>query len=329
MSSCMQEVSRLLSINRLTTTPYHPICNRLVERFNGTLKKMLRRLCSEQPRQWHRFINPLLFAYREAPQEATGFSPFELLYGRTVRGPVQILKELWTKETDVPEVKTSYQYVLELRERLVDTMKIALEELKRSQSKNKRLYDRGAKRRAFQVGAKVLILLPSDNNKLLLQWRGSFVVERCGNGNNYEVEVNKRIKTYHVSMLKPYFERNSDVESFGKTTTEPEENKTIQASVDIAGNHAGSNSEVRESDSYDDKTSVDEEELLELGSHSQNETLRDVKLGLGLTKSQEENVWQVVGAYDSVFTDVPGKSNVIQHQITLTDSTPIRSKPYP
>ena len=67
VSSCMKEVSRLLSINRLTTTPYHPISNGLVERFNGTLKKMLRRLCSEQPRQWHRFINPLLFAYREAP----------------------------------------------------------------------------------------------------------------------------------------------------------------------------------------------------------------------------------------------------------------------
>ena len=107
VSSCMQEVSRLLSINRLTTTPYHPICNGLVKRFNRTLKKMVRRLCSEQPRQWHRFINPLLFVYREAPLETTGFSPFKLLCGRTVRGLVQILKKLWTKETDAPEVKTS------------------------------------------------------------------------------------------------------------------------------------------------------------------------------------------------------------------------------
>ena len=57
---------------------------------------------------------------------------------------------------------------------------------------------------------------------LLLQWRGPFVVERCGNGNNYGVEVNKRIKTYHVNMLKPYFERKSDVKSFGDTTTELE-----------------------------------------------------------------------------------------------------------
>ena len=247
-----------------------------------------------------------MFAYREVSQEATGFSPFELLYGRTVRGPVQILKELWTKETDVLEVKTSYQYVLECRERLDDTMKIALEELKRSQSKNKRLYDRGAKRGAFQVGDKVLILRPTDSNKLLLQWRGPFAVERCGNGNNYGVEVNTRIKTYHVNMLKLYFEKKSDVESFGNTTSEPEETKTIQASVGIAGNHAGSSLEVHESDSYDNKPSVDEEKLLELGSHSQKETLRDVKLGLGLTKSQEENVWQVLGAYDSVFIDVPG-----------------------
>ena len=85
---CVKEVSRLLSIRRLTTSLCHPSCNRLVEKFNGTLKRMLRRLCHEQPHQWHRFINPLLFAYREARQEATGFSPFELLHERTVRGPV-------------------------------------------------------------------------------------------------------------------------------------------------------------------------------------------------------------------------------------------------
>ena len=76
---CMEEVSKLLCIKQLTTTPYHPVCNGLVERFNGTLKKMLRRLGNEQPCQWHCFVDPLLFEYKEAPQEATGFSLFELL----------------------------------------------------------------------------------------------------------------------------------------------------------------------------------------------------------------------------------------------------------
>ena len=114
MSECMQEVSRLLSIKGLTSTPYHPICNGLVERWNGTLKSMIKRLCQDQPKQWHRLINPVLFAYREVPQESTGFSPFQLLYGRSVRGPGTILKELWTKEVNIPEVKSSYEYVTEL-----------------------------------------------------------------------------------------------------------------------------------------------------------------------------------------------------------------------
>ena len=103
VSKCMEEVSRLLSIKRLTTMPYHPICNGLVKRFNDTLKKTLKRLCNEQPRQWHCFVNLLLFAYREAPQEATGFSPFELLYGRTVRGPVQGVvnrRDRWGRNQD-------------------------------------------------------------------------------------------------------------------------------------------------------------------------------------------------------------------------------------
>ena len=83
MSECMQEVSRLLSIKGLTSTPYHPICNGLVERWKRTLKSMLKRLCQDQPKQWHRLINPILFAYRKVTQESTGFSPFQLLYGRS------------------------------------------------------------------------------------------------------------------------------------------------------------------------------------------------------------------------------------------------------
>ena len=76
VSEFMKEVTRLLSIEYLTTTPYHRMCNGLVEIFNGTFKRMLRRLCYDQPRQWHRFINPLLFPYKEAPQESIGFCPF-------------------------------------------------------------------------------------------------------------------------------------------------------------------------------------------------------------------------------------------------------------
>ena len=117
-STLMKEVCRLISLKQLTTTPYHPMCNGLVEKFNGTLKTMLKRVCAENSHDWDKYLSAALFAYREVPQESLGFSPFYLIYGRSVRGPMAILKELWSKDIQDPQVKTTYQYVVDLRHRL-------------------------------------------------------------------------------------------------------------------------------------------------------------------------------------------------------------------
>ena len=129
----MKEVSRLLSVNQLVTTPCHPMSNGLVERFNGTLKTMLKRMCAERPKDWDRYLPALLFASREVPQESLGISPFELLYGRTVRGPMAIMRGIWTKQEIDPEIKLVYQYVLELQDRLQETCEIARLELRKAQ----------------------------------------------------------------------------------------------------------------------------------------------------------------------------------------------------
>ena len=68
ISDCMKEVCKLLGVSQSTTTPYHLMCSGLVETFNGTLKKMLRKLCSEQPKQWHRYINALLLRIEKFPK---------------------------------------------------------------------------------------------------------------------------------------------------------------------------------------------------------------------------------------------------------------------
>ena len=88
----MKEVARLLSTKFIHTSMYHPMSNGLCEKWNGTLKRMLRRMSSERPKDWDIYLEPLMFAYREAPQESTPFSPFELVYGRTVIGPMSVLR---------------------------------------------------------------------------------------------------------------------------------------------------------------------------------------------------------------------------------------------
>ena len=59
----MKEISRLLSLQQLTTTPYHPMCNGLVECFHATMKQMLRKMCAERLRDWDKYILALLFAF--------------------------------------------------------------------------------------------------------------------------------------------------------------------------------------------------------------------------------------------------------------------------
>jgi transposase InsO family protein len=218
VSGMMREVSRLLSIRRLTTTPYHAMCNGLCEKFNGTLKAMLKKMCQERPRDWDRYIDPLLFAYREAPQESTGFSPSELLYGRTVRGPMRILRELWTNESEVNESKTVYQYVIDLQERLEQTCQLARDELQKSRKRYSMYYNKKARVRDLKVGEEVLLLLPTDLNKLLMQWKGPFPIIEKVSTMNYKIDLGHRVKTFHANLLKKYQRRSETMAAMSDRT---------------------------------------------------------------------------------------------------------------
>ena len=70
-------------------------------------------------------------------------------------------------------------------------------------------------------------------------------------------------------------------------------------------------------------------EVPDLEGYRQREGVRDVKLGDELPEDQRRVLKDLVRRYPDVFTDMPGETDVIQHQIRLTDDTPIRCKPYP
>ena len=58
------------------------------------LLNRLKKLCIDKPRDLDRYLIPTLFALREIPSDRCGFSAFELLYGRQVRGPLAVLRDL-------------------------------------------------------------------------------------------------------------------------------------------------------------------------------------------------------------------------------------------
>ena len=113
-----------------------------------------------------------MFAIRDTPQDSTGFTPFELIYGHKVRTPMTLLKRIWTGKDEDPEVKTAYQYVIDLRDRVEETCELAKSELAKIQTRNKNYHHRRTRERKLNVGDSVLLLLPTERNKLTLAWRG-------------------------------------------------------------------------------------------------------------------------------------------------------------
>eukprot|EP00731_Ephydatia_muelleri_P021177 Em0013g904a len=130
-SQLLSELYSMLHIHGIRTTPYHPLTDGLVERFNQTLKAMLRKTAVQEGKDWDLLIPYVLFAYREVPQSSTGFSPFELLYGREVRGPLDVVKETW--EASERSNQSVVSYVVNIREKLEKMMALVRENVEKAQ----------------------------------------------------------------------------------------------------------------------------------------------------------------------------------------------------
>ena len=75
------------------SSAYHPESEGAIERLHQTLKNMLKTYYHQTGKDWDEGDTLLLFAVRDSVQESLGFSPFELVYGHSVRGPLKLYKE--------------------------------------------------------------------------------------------------------------------------------------------------------------------------------------------------------------------------------------------
>ena len=100
MSGIFQQVMYELSIKLYKSSAYHPESQGALERFPQTLKNMIRSYCFDTENDRDKGIHLLLFAAMESVQESLGFSPFELVFGHTVRGPLKLLKEKFLSDDD-------------------------------------------------------------------------------------------------------------------------------------------------------------------------------------------------------------------------------------
>jgi len=125
-SELFKQLLVLMGVEKLRTTPYKPSCNGTVERFHRTLNSMLGKVVSDSQRDWDDRLPLVLAAYRASPHSSTGYSPNQLLLGREVRMPLDIIMGS-PLETD--HVSTMNEFVSEMRDRMEKCCDVAREHL--------------------------------------------------------------------------------------------------------------------------------------------------------------------------------------------------------
>ena len=192
---------------------------------------MLKKTASEEGKDWDKLIPFLLFAYREVPQESTGYSPFELLYG------LDVLKQSW--ELDQHRSQNIVSYILLQREKMEKMQEIVHSNLEKARRQQKSWYDQNSCERSFNPTDQVLVLLPTSASKLRAQWQGPYrIIERRGKV-NYLVHMEdhrKKRRVFHVNMLRQW---HSPVSTFqAQEVYDSSEEEDIPAWNDSDGGQA-------------------------------------------------------------------------------------------
>ncbi|KAL6478149.1 hypothetical protein MHYP_G00139840 [Metynnis hypsauchen] len=206
-SKLIRDLLRMLGVRKSRTTPYHPQGDPQPERFNRTLLSMLGTLDPKQKQRWSQRISQLVHAYNCTCNDATGYSPYLLMFGREARLPVDLCFGVSLEDGAM----VSYQnYITQLRSDLREAYNLAAEAAGRSHERNKKAYDRLVKEQVLEKGDRVLLrnFHVTGKHKLRNKWRTMpyLVTGKMDNLPVYQVKPESgggEVKTIHRNHLLP------------------------------------------------------------------------------------------------------------------------------
>ena len=257
---------------------------------------MLRKVAIQEGKDWDKTIDSLCaLAYREVPQSSTGFSPFELLYGRVVRGPLDVIKETWVAKSNSNDSVISH--ILAMRDKMDLMTKVVHDSLEEAQMKQKTWYDRNARDRTLQEGDMVLVLLPTSSHKLSAQWQGPYKVEKRVGKVNYVIDMHdrrKRKRVFHINMLREF---HSSPSSTAYWTEEQDRG-------------------------------ADEQDDIPVWNGVEEDADAEVQMGEKLNEVQRQELRALLNEFRTLFSNKPGRTGLVEHCIETGTARPIRLPPY-
>ena len=154
-------------------------------------------------RDWPKWIDFVLLAYRSIIQSSTKYTPYELMFGRTMN-----TFERWSDEPSNDEVAAVAQRAAEIRKLHEETIPNALENINKAQEIQKTNQDKqsGIIEEPLKVGIHVFLKVPSlILGKLEPRYRGPYIIDSKTNKGNYYLKNktgNVLSVAYPLSKLK-------------------------------------------------------------------------------------------------------------------------------
>jgi hypothetical protein len=135
-----------LGTTMIRSSAYHPQTDGQTERVNHILEDMLRACVIHYGKDWDKCLSLAEFSYNNSYQSSLKMAPFEALYGRRCRTPLN-----WS------QAREREIFGLDLVLEAEDKVRVIKKNLKAAQDKQKSYHDKRRKPLQFEVGDHVYL----------------------------------------------------------------------------------------------------------------------------------------------------------------------------
>jgi transposase InsO family protein len=198
----IRAITELIGCQHVFSTPYHPQTNGQTERWNSTFATQLAKYCNADRNNWDIYLPSIVYAYNHGVHHSTGFTPYQLAFGRQPRHPFETSRSTFV-------FKKPYDYWTQV----ISYKKVALQQAKNHiihhQEQSKARYDIHRPHPQYKVGDSVWLKILHGRSKLGARYYGPGRITQVLTPVSYMVEDDTgRSFQVHSSTLKPVYPRN-------------------------------------------------------------------------------------------------------------------------